>query len=257
MANTSSALALALGAGGGLALWYLLRDNTKNPAPGAAAPVAAAAPAAPAPSAPARQAAPAESSPVQRACTVRLDASGLTVDGARVGIAEALQRCKLAGLADVTVSKDASAVAYADLMVALGRAGIPAFANRNGPGPRNARRRAVDDVDLSAFAHTVRSLAEHVEPDPTPDGRARGRFGERKVFIAAIRRALRATDYAGLPRAAIDELLLRANREDLLQLARADLVAAMDPDEVRDSEVTHPMGAHFHFVVVERKAPQE
>ena len=81
MANTNSALALALGAGGGLALWYLLRDNTKNPAPGSAAPVAPAAPAAPpAPTAPARQAAPAESSPVQMACTVRLDAAGLTVD---------------------------------------------------------------------------------------------------------------------------------------------------------------------------------
>jgi len=256
MANTSSALALALGAGGGLALWYLLRDNTKNPAPESAAPVAPAAPAAPpAPTAPARQAAPAESSPVQRACMVRLDSAGLTVDGARVSIAEALQRCKLAGLAAITVSKDASAVAYADLMIALGRAGVPAFSNRN--GPRNARSRAVDDIDLSAFARTVRELAEHVEPDPNPDGRARGRFGERKVFIAAIRRALRATDYARLSRAAIDELLLRANREDLLQLARADLVAAMDPDEVRDSEVTHPMGAHFHFVVIERKAPQE
>jgi hypothetical protein len=256
MASTNSALALALGAGGGLALWYLLRDNTKNPAPESAAPVAPAAPAAPpAPTAPARQAAPAESSPVRIACTVRLDAAGLTVDAARVGIAEAVQRCKLAGLADVTVSKDASAAAYADLMIALGRAGIPTSANRNGPGPRNARPRAVDGVDLSAFARTVRTLAEHIEPDPNPDGRARGRFGERKVFIAAIRRALRATDYARLPRAAVDELLLRANREDLLQLARADLVAAMDPDEVRDSEVTHPMGARFHFVVIERGAP--
>jgi len=189
MANTSSALALALGAGGGLALWYLLRDNTKNPASESAAPVAPAAPAAPpTPTAPARQAAPAESSPVQRACMVRLDAAGLTVDGARVGIAEALQRCKLAGLAAITVSKDASAAAYADLMIALGRAGVPAFSNRN--GPRNARSRAVDDIDLSAFARTVRELAEHVEPDPNPNGRARGRFGRRKVFIAAIRRAL-------------------------------------------------------------------
>jgi hypothetical protein len=44
--------------------------------------------------------------------------------------------------------------------------------------------------------------------------------------------------------------LLRAHRERLLVLARADLVAAMDPDEVRDSVIVTD-GARFHFVVVD------
>jgi hypothetical protein len=117
---------------------------------------------------------------------------------------------------------------------------------------RNAHKtspRTVADVDLPSFALMVEALAGDVEPDPDPDGLARGRFGER-IFIAAIRRALRATKYANLSRAAVNELLLRAHQEQLLQLARADLVAAMDPDEVRDSELRAD-GATFHFVVVD------
>ncbi len=249
MSSEGSALALALGASGGLALWYLLRDNkSPRPTPAAATPTGSTRPAAPA--APAISAEPSQ---VQIACTVRLDATGLTIDGARVGVAEAVNRCKLAGLADVTVSKEVPAAAYAELMLALGREGIPAFAKRNGSGRRNGRRtwpRTVADVDLPSFALMVQALADDVEPDPNPDGLARGRFGDRKVFIAAIRRALRETKYASLPRAAIDELLFRAHRERLLVLSRADLVAAMDLGEVRDSELVTD-GAQFHFVVVE------
>ena len=251
MSSKSSALPLAFGAGGGLALWYVLRDkDTRSPrsAPAASVPAASASTTTPSVSA-----ASAEPSPVQVACMLRLDATGLTVDGARVGLAEAVNRCKLAGRADVSVSKEVPAAVYAELMLALGREGIPVFANRNVSGRRNARRswpRTVADVDLPSFALMVQALAEEVEPDPNADGLARGRFGERKIFIAAIRRALRGTKYASLPRAAIDELLLRAHRERLLKLARADFVAAMDPREVHDSELVTD-GAQFHFVVVE------
>jgi hypothetical protein len=257
MSNGNSALPLALGAGGGFLLWYFLRDgkhlahasapsvsnaNQRPSAPAGAQPTAAAA------------SSPAAPSPAPAACMLRLDKLGLTADGARVGIAEAVNRCKLAGRADVTVTEDAAATTYADLMAALGSAGVLAHSHRNGGSRRNARARAraVADIDLATFARTVRSLADQIEPDPTPSGHARGRFGARKVFIAAIRRALRATDYARLSRAAIDELLLRAHRKELLELARADLVSAMDPDEVCDSEVKHPLGAQFHFVINER-----
>jgi hypothetical protein len=253
MSNGNSALPLALGAGGGFLLWYFLRDGkhaAREPTP--SVPGANQTPPAPAVAAPAAPDA-AGSSPIQIACNLRLDAVGLTVDGARVGLAEAVNRCRLAGLADVTVSKDASASAYAELMMALDGAGVPAFTQRNRAGRRNGRRtlpRTVDDVDLPSFASMVYALAADVEPDPNPDGRARGRFGDRKVFIAALRRALRATQYANLPHTAIDELLFRAHREQLLVLARADLVSAMDPDELRDSEIVVD-GARFHFVIVE------
>ena len=254
MSNGNRALPLALGAGGGFLLWYFLRHGKQDAR--AAAPPTSTANRTPSAPAVAALAAPATPSPAPAACVLRLDASGLTADGVRVEVAEAVNRCKLAGRADVTVIQEASATAYAELMIALGRAGVPVYAHRNGAGPRNARGRGakprtVDDVDLPSFVLMVQALAADIEPDPNQDGRARGRFGDRKVFIAAVRRALRATKYGSLPRAAIDELLIRAHRERLLQLARADLVAAMDPDEVRDSEITYGGIAKFHFIVDE------
>jgi hypothetical protein len=255
MSNGNSALPLALGAGSGLLLWYFLRDDKRDaraPASTPSTPRATPRPPVPAANAP-TPASPAAPSSAPTACALRLDAAGLTADGARVGVAEAVNHCKPAGRAEVTVSEKASGTVYADLMVALGRAGIAVNVQREAAGARNARRtgpRTVDEVYLPSFAQMVEALAGEVEPDPTPDGRARGRFGDRKVFIAAIRRELRATWYGSLPRAAIDELLLRAHRERLLVLARADLVAAMDPDEVRDSEIVTD-GARFHFVVVD------
>jgi hypothetical protein len=123
-------------------------------------------------------------------------------------------------------------------------------AERRNARPRQATRAA--DVDLADFARTVLAIAEGVEQDPTADDLARGRFGTRKVFIAAVRRGLRDTAYARLPRADVDELMLKARRDGLLSLARADLVAAMDPAELRDSEITHPLiGSTVHFVVSE------
>jgi hypothetical protein len=253
MSNGNRALPLALGAGGGFLFWYFLRDS-KRDGRAAAKPASTAQPIPPAPSVVAKP---------TSSCELRIDARGLTADGVQVGLAEAVDRCKRAGRADVSVSKEASATAFADLMIALHRAEVVAYAhgngNGNGAGPRNAKRphsgpRAVGEVDLPSFALMVKALAAEVEPDPTPEGRARGRFGDRKVFISAIRRLLRETKYRSLPRAAIDELLIRAQRERLLQLARADLVAVMDPDEVRDSEITYAGIAQFHFVVVEPDA---
>lgn len=122
----------------------------------------------------------------------------------------------------------------------------------NGSG--RARRQAAPSTDLTTFAATVHALARPIEENPTPDGRARGRFG-RKVFLAAIRRALRDTDYARLAPEMIDRLLIDAHRAGLIELARADLVAAMDPAEVRASEIRH-LEATYHFVVAERTDPR-
>jgi len=341
MSNDNAVLAIALGAGAGLGLSYLLRERTATepdaktgaattattPTAGnrttpASAPASSAAvdpsPAPSAPVAPASSAAAtAATAPDARrqaaqgaVCFLRLDASGLTANGAPIDLASAVALCRAAGRAELVVADDAPGAAYVDLTAALADAGV--FVNR----PRNARRRnagsrsgqrftregrtilrddvpilevtrinlgsfryalspheadqltaeivdllngrpgrrqAAPDVDLAAFAGTVTALAREIDADPTPDGLAGGRFGGRKVFIAAIQRALANTQFHALTRAQIDRLLLDAHREGLLELARADLTAAMDPDEVRKSEIVHPLvGSRFHFVVSDR-----
>jgi len=296
MSNDNTALALALGAGAGLGLWYVLRDEKE-----------AKAPATPTTSAPASTTPP-TATPPTAPCSLRLDAQGLTSDGATIDIAAAVAKCQAAGRADLVIADDAPSAASSDLATALGTAGILINQRRNGrrnarrPGRRAPRapytregrtilrdgapvlhlervdrgdqhyaitpheadqlaqrvvdllngrgRRQASGVDLPRFAATVRTIADGIDEDPTPDGLARGRFA-RKVFIAAIRRALVRTEYAGLSRAAIDRALVDANREGLLELSRADLVAVMDPAEVRDSEIQHMMSI-WHFVVAER-----
>lgn len=79
-----------------------------------------------------------------------------------------------------------------------------------------------------------------------------GRFGSRKVFISAAYNAAKPM----LPEMSIDEFkrtLIEANRRDLLALHRADLVGAMDPKMVQDSETTEDLGftkAQFHFIEI-------
>lgn len=83
---------------------------------------------------------------------------------------------------------------------------------------------------------------------------ADGRFGAEKVFVSAlwqrIERDGRIPDYS------FDRFkhwLVTANRDQLLTLARADLVGAMDPTLVAESEIRH-LGTSFHFVVDRRVA---
>jgi len=247
--GNNAALALALGAGAGFGLWYLLRDDedgktTETPP---TAPATAPSPA----SAAGSTGAPAA---IPTPCSLRLDAKGLTADGVTIDIPTAVTMCQAAGRADLVLADDAPSTAYADLAGAFSAVGILIGKRRNARARRarrpRHRRQAAPRVDLPAFATTVRALADQIDEAPTAAGLARGRFG-RKVFIAAIRRALRRTEYASLPRDVVDRLLVDANREGLLELARADLAAVMDPAEVRDSEIRHMMTS-WHFVVAER-----
>jgi hypothetical protein len=89
--------------------------------------------------------------------------------------------------------------------------------------------------DLSAFAERVNGAAA---------ASSTGRWGDDKVFISHVHRHLNdGSDLAEFKRR-----LVEANTAGLIRLARADLVAAMDPADVRESEAAHPLGAEFHFV---------
>ncbi|NMO18834.1 hypothetical protein HPC49_40620 [Pyxidicoccus fallax] len=90
---------------------------------------------------------------------------------------------------------------------------------------------------VASFAERVLAVARAL---PT------GRFGQNKVFISHVWKALQP-EWSS--REAFDVALLEANRTRHLSLTRADLVSAMDPRDVAESEV-RSYGASFHFVVV-------
>jgi hypothetical protein len=94
-------------------------------------------------------------------------------------------------------------------------------------------------LSLPAFAERVQAAARAC---PT------GRYGDNKVFIVHVWRMLQAdSDFAGMDLDAFKRRLAEANNARLLDLARADLVQAMDPDDVRLSEVRY-LNATFHFI---------
>ena len=92
--------------------------------------------------------------------------------------------------------------------------------------------------DLPAFAAAVNRAAA---------SSATGWFGSDKVFINHVHRQL--ADGASLD--AFKRRLVEANTAGLVTLARADLVGAMDPVDVSESE-TRYLTAEFHFVRVDQ-----
>jgi hypothetical protein len=107
--------------------------------------------------------------------------------------------------------------------------------------------RPAEPFDLAAFALTVRAFASR---SPAAD-----RFHDNKVFIAALWRASQRE--ANFPRLKLPEFkrrLVEANAQHSLHLSRADLVQAMDPQAVADSE-TVDGNATFHFVLLEGDRP--
>lgn len=92
------------------------------------------------------------------------------------------------------------------------------------------------------FADNVRDVARSTTS---------GVFGDRKVFISSVFDELRRhPTWASLTLADFKAQLVRAHRAGDVVLARADLVAAMNPDLVAASE-TQAEGASFHFIVRE------
>ncbi|HWE37532.1 MAG TPA: hypothetical protein VG406_13265 [Isosphaeraceae bacterium] len=96
-------------------------------------------------------------------------------------------------------------------------------------------------IDLAEFARRVVNAARGCES---------GRYGSEKVFISHVWRALHhdpATHGHDLD--AFKRQLGEANRARLLDLARADLVEAMDRADVAESAMEY-LGGTFHFIRV-------
>jgi hypothetical protein len=107
------------------------------------------------------------------------------------------------------------------------------------PVSRSPLSQPAGEFDLPSFAERVKAAARTCTT---------GRFGDSKIFIAHIWRALQADPtFRTMTLAAFKERLAEANNARLLDLSRADLVQAMDPNDVRESEV-HYLNATFHFV---------
>jgi hypothetical protein len=111
-------------------------------------------------------------------------------------------------------------------------------------GEREAEATLSGDVGSSAAAssgliHKIKEAARRAD--------AR-HFGPDKVFIASVWDALRNDpDVSSLGEGGFKRALIDAHRTGALVLARADLVAAMDPDDVAASE-THHLNATYHFI---------
>ena len=115
------------------------------------------------------------------------------------------------------------------------------------PRPQPPESLPAEPFDLTAFAATVRALAVGSLPND--------RFHDNKVFIAALWRA--SQQEPNFPRLSLPEFkqrLVEANSQNLLHLSRADLVQAMDPQLVADSETPY-LNATFHFVLLEGDRP--
>jgi hypothetical protein len=103
-----------------------------------------------------------------------------------------------------------------------------------------------EGFDLAAFAQTVQASARDC---PT------GRFGDNKVFISHVWRHLRnEPSFPPLDLGAFKARLAEANHEGLVRLSRADLVQAMSPVDVQESELPY-LNAVFHFILIEGDRP--
>jgi hypothetical protein len=95
------------------------------------------------------------------------------------------------------------------------------------------------DDELGRFALRVR--------ETTTDPELRG-FGDNKVFIGSVWQALASDPEIGdLGEREFKRRLVEAHRRGSLVLARADLVAAMDPEDVSASETVH-QNSTYHFI---------
>jgi hypothetical protein len=82
------------------------------------------------------------------------------------------------------------------------------------------------------------------------------RFHDDRAFIGSIWEHMRGqVPVGGMSLEDFKDQLVAAHRAGLLRMTRADLVGAMDSDEVQRSEATY-LGATFHFVALDAVGAQ-
>lgn len=138
---------------------------------------------------------------------------------------------------------DLRAAVVARWLRSLGGDDGPAAAS---PDLADEAGRDPEPLDLAEFAATVKRIAR--------DCPAAGRFGAGRAFVAAVWRESQAEDgFPPMPLADFKAALAGASREGLIRLDPADMVQAMDPRLVAESETVRA-GAAFHFILTEEPA---
>lgn len=95
------------------------------------------------------------------------------------------------------------------------------------------------ELDLPTFAARVKAAARTCTT---------GRYGNNKVFIAHVWAAVQSDPlFQNMSLSTFKDRLAQANNARLLDLGRADLVQAMNSDDVRQSEIQY-LSATFHFI---------
>jgi hypothetical protein len=98
------------------------------------------------------------------------------------------------------------------------------------------------NLNLQNFAGRVRELAQTSST---------GKFGDNKVFLSHVWQRFQSEGGNGMSRAEFDRRLVEANQENLLTLSRADLIGAMNPEDVSESEI-RLSNSTFHFIRTDR-----
>jgi len=128
----------------------------------------------------------------------------------------------------------------ADVAEAMAARWLAEGATEETDAPRNASR-------SEARAETIERLVEKVRA--TIRGGTIRRFGSNKIFIASVwERLQKEPELSRLGEAGFKTLLVTAHQQGALTLARADLVAAMDPADVAASETRH-LNSTYHFIL--------
>jgi hypothetical protein len=113
---------------------------------------------------------------------------------------------------------------------------------------QEAKRRVAQQHDAHIESELQDSLPLVIAALPTIHDE--GRFGPRKIFIAALWESVGEKIHMQLPEFKL--WLIEQHRQQRLVLARADLIAAMPYELVMrsETETTDPyFGATFHFVI--------